>query len=121
MDLGDLKNAQSHTEKALRLSQKNNEKHIEGISWMLLGRIFGQTEPHQVDRAAVCILKGMEILQGLKIKTYYSQGYLFLGELYMNGGKLDKAKDNLKRAEAMFQEMGMNYWTARTRGIMAKF
>lgn len=120
-DLGDLKNAQSHTEEALRLSQKNGEKSFEGMSWILLGRIFCQSEPHQVERNADYILKGIEILQVLKLKAVYSQGYLFLGELYLNGGKLDKAKNNLKSAEGMFQDMGMDYWVARTKEVKERF
>ena len=120
-NLGDLKNAQSHTEEALRLSQKNGEKLIEGISWILLGRILGKQEPHQVERNANHILKGMEILQELKLKAIYCQGYLFLGELYLNGGEQEKAKNNLKRAEDLFQEMGMDYWSARAKEVMERF
>ena len=66
-------------------------------------------------------LKGIEILQGLKLKAIYSQGYLFLGELYLNGGNLDKAEYNLKRAEGLFLEMGMDYWSARTKEVMERF
>jgi len=99
----------------------NDIHHHEGNSWILLGRILGKIEPHQINMAAEPILKGVEILQRLKLKAMYSQGYLFLGELYLNGGKIDKAKNSLKRAEGMFQEMGMGYWLARTREVMAKF
>lgn len=120
-DLDDLKHAQSNTEEALRLSQKNGEKFLEGISWILLGRVLGRKKPHRMDRAEENILKGMQILQGLKIKAYYSQGYFFLGELYLNAGKLEMARNNLKQAEGMFKEMGMGYWSARTNELMAKF
>ena len=120
-DLGDFKNAQRHTEEALQLSQKNGEKFTEGMSWILSGRILGKIEPRRIDRAEESILKGMEILQGLKIKAVYSQGYLFLGELYLNGGKLDKAKNTLKRADGLFQEMGMDYWSARAKEVMKRF
>jgi len=54
-------------------------------------------------------VKGIRILDELKIKTAYAQGYFFLGELYVDTGRRDKALENSKRAEVMFQEMGMNY------------
>ncbi len=120
LDLGDLKNARSLAEEALRLSQKNNEKHIEGWSWLLLGRILGKTEPLEINKAEECILKGIEICKELKIKAYYSLGHLYLGELYLNGGKKEKAMDNLKKAEGMFREMGMDYWLGKAQEVLAR-
>lgn len=38
----------------------------------------------------------------------------------MNAGKADTARENLMTAEVMFQEMGMDYWLNRTRGILTK-
>ncbi len=119
LDLGDLENARSHAEEALRLSQENNEKHIEGHSWLLLGVISGKTEPLQINKAEEYILRGIEIGKELRIKASYSLGHLFLGELYLNGGKREKAKDNLKKAEGMFQEMGMDYWLGKAQEFLA--
>ena len=67
-------------EEALRLSQKNNEKLIEGFSWLLLGTILGKSEPLDFNKSEGCILKGIEICNGLKLKAYYSLGHLSLGE-----------------------------------------
>jgi len=119
LDLGDLKNARSLAEKALRLSQKNNEKLIEGMSWLLLGTILGKTEPLKINKAVEYILKGIEICRELKIKAYYPLGRLYLGELYLNGGKKEKAIDNLKKAEGMFREMGMDYWHGKAQEVLA--
>jgi len=120
LNLGDLNNAQSAAEEALRLSKKNGEKHIEGMSWILLGRILGKKEPNQIDMAEESILKGMEILQKLRLKAVYSQGYLFLGEFYLNEGEQEKAKKNLNIAGEMFKEMGMTYWLSRTKKLMER-
>jgi hypothetical protein len=57
-------------------------------------------------------------LDEMKIKPWVSQGYLYLGELYADTGKREKALENLKKAEAMFQEMGMDYWLARTKKLL---
>jgi len=117
LDLGDLNNARSLMEEALRLSQKNDEKYTEGDSLIWLGMLLGKMEPSQTDKAEECILKGIGILRGLKLKAFYSLGYLYLGELYHNAGKKEKAKNNLKKAEGMFLEMGMDYWMARTHAV----
>jgi len=56
----------------------------------------------------------------LKIKTFYNQGYLFLGELYADIGQKDLALENLKKAESMFQEMGMDYWLRKTQEVLER-
>jgi hypothetical protein len=56
----------------------------------------------------------------LKLRPCFSQGYFFLGELYVDTGQREKALENLKKTERMFQEMGMDYWLAKTREILGK-
>jgi hypothetical protein len=107
-------------DEALRLSQKNNEKWMEGCSWMGLGRILGRTETPQIDKAEECIFQGMKISDELKLKPYCALGYFYLGELYVNAGQKEKALENLKEGETMFQEMGMDYWLGETRRVLAE-
>jgi tetratricopeptide (TPR) repeat protein len=117
---GDLKNAQSCIEEALKLSQKNKEKHIEGISWELLGRISGKADISHGVKAEGYILKGIKILEELRVKPWASQGYLFLGELYADTGQKEKALEHLKKAEDMFQEMGVDYWLTKTQEVLGR-
>ncbi len=117
---GDLQNAQLWAEKALKISQKNHEKWAEGFVGTLLGRILGKCGAPQVVRAEKCIVKGIRILDELKAKPAYAQGYFFLGELYADTGQRDKALENLKRAEVMFQEMGMDHWLEKTKEILGR-
>jgi hypothetical protein len=63
---------------------------------------------------------GLAILNDLQAKPFYSQGRLFLGEFYLDTGQKEKALENLKEAEALYQEMGMDYWVDRTRGLLGK-
>jgi tetratricopeptide (TPR) repeat protein len=119
MELGDLRNARSLAEEGLRLSQQNNEKLIEVWSWLLLGMISGKTEPLEISNAEGCMLKGIEICKELRIKSYFSLGHLYLGQLYLNGGEKEKALENLKKAEGMFQEMGMDYWSGKAQEVLA--
>ena len=80
LDLSNFKSAQSYAKKALYLAQKNHEKWNEGNSWLSLGRILGKKESTEPDWAEECILKGIKIMEELKVKPYYSRGYLCLGE-----------------------------------------
>jgi tetratricopeptide (TPR) repeat protein len=117
--LGDLQNARSLVEEGLRLSQKNNEKHMEAWSWLLLGKILGKAEPLRIHKAEACFLKGIEISRELRVRAMYSLGYLRSGQLYLDAGEKEKAMENLRRAEGLFREMGMDYWLGKTREVLA--
>jgi tetratricopeptide (TPR) repeat protein len=117
-DLGNLNEARVHAERSLNLAQSNHEKYFEGESWLQLGKIFGKMEGSQLHKAEEHILKGMKILDELETKPAYAQGYINLGELYADAGQKEKALENLKKAERMFQEMGMDYWFARTKKLL---
>jgi tetratricopeptide (TPR) repeat protein len=117
-DLGNLSDAKVHTEQALNLAQKSHQKFFEGISWLQLGRTIGKMEGLQLHKAEEYILQGMKILDELETKPSYAEGYFNLGELYADAGQKEKAIENLKKAEAMFQEMGMDYWLARTKKLL---
>jgi tetratricopeptide (TPR) repeat protein len=119
--LGDLKSARSFVEDALKLAQKKNEKHVEGMSLILMGRILGKTDRSQSAKAETYIQQGIKTLEELMLKPLSSPGYLFLGELHTAIGQRQIALENLKKAESMFQEMGMDYWLARTQEVLGRF
>ena len=83
-----------------------------------LGGITGTMEKSQLHKAEEYILKGMKILDELGAKPSYSLGLLSLGELYAGAGEKEKALENLKKAEQLYQAMGMEYWLARTRRVL---
>ena len=116
---GDLENALASVEEGLRLAQKNHERHLEAMAWIFLGRVLGRTETPDIRKAEECVLQGMKIADDLKVKPFYAQGHLFLGELYAHGGQKEKALEKLTKAETMFQEMGMDYWLGETRRVSA--
>jgi tetratricopeptide (TPR) repeat protein len=120
LDSGNLKNARSSVEEALRLSSKNMEKWIEGISRTLLGRILGKSDPAEVSRAEECIVRGIQILDELQIRPYSSQGRFFLGELYGDMGQRENSLRSLKKAEGEFRQMGMDYWLAKTQEVLER-
>jgi len=120
IELGDLGNARTCAENALELTQKQKDKRSEGISSMCLGRILGMQDKSRLAEAEGAILRGMETLHELKARPFYAHGYLYLGELYAHTGQREKALENLQKAEAMYQEMGMDYWLRRTQSELAK-
>jgi hypothetical protein len=75
-------------------------------------------EGPQLHKAEEYILKGMKIVDELGARPFYAQGCFYLGDLYADAGQKEKAIENLKEAEAMFQEMGMDYWLARTKKLL---
>jgi uncharacterized pyridoxal phosphate-containing UPF0001 family protein len=75
-------------------------------------------EKSKIEKAEVYILKGMKILDEQKIKPIYALGCSFLGELYADAGQKNQALENLKRAEAMFQEMGMDHRLAHIKKLL---
>ena len=120
LGLGELKPAEKCAEKAVKLAQENHEKYSEGISWALLGRVIGKKELKEIERAEKHIIKGIQISEELKAKPSISQGYFYLGELYADAGTKDGAMNHLKKAEKMFQEMGMDYWLNRTKEVLER-
>jgi len=117
-DLGEYGKALASIDEALILAQKYNEKRFEGLSRIWLGRILGKTDPNQFDKAEESILQGINILEEMRLKPFFSGGYLCLGEFYTDVDQKEKAQENLKKAKRMFQEMGMDYWLAKTREIL---
>jgi tetratricopeptide (TPR) repeat protein len=117
----DLLNAQSCAEKALDLSQTNEEKHFEGRSWALLGRVLGLVNPSQSDRAEGYILRGINILNQLKTRPWCAEGYLYIGQLYSDTGQRNKALEYITKAKNMFQEMAMDYWLKRAQNLLSGF
>ena len=116
--LGNLNEAKVHAEQALKLSQTNHERYAEGVSWLSLERVLGKMEGSQLHKAEEYILQGMKILEELETKPAFAQGYLTLGQLYADAGQKEKALETLKKAETMFQEMGMDFYLAQTKKLL---
>jgi len=117
---GELDKAQDCAEKALELSQKNNERLHEGLSRLYLGRALGKRDSSQKGKAEEYILQGIKILEKLKLRPRIAEGYFILGELYANTGMKEKAIKNLKKAESMDKEMERDYWLKRTQEVLAR-
>ncbi|MFC1821905.1 adenylate/guanylate cyclase domain-containing protein [Thermodesulfobacteriota bacterium] len=107
---GDLDAAQKSMEEALNVSREYSEKHTEGKALIWLGRAMGKVEQPSIDQAEEFIRTGLKILETLGTRPDVAIAHFFLGEFYSDCGRQDEARENLNRAEAMFKEMGMDYW-----------
>jgi predicted ATPase/class 3 adenylate cyclase len=109
----ELEDALQCVEKTLDLSKKNNEKRYEGLSKILIGKILGSKNKGKYKEGERFILEGCQILKELSARPAVAQSLLDLGELYINSGELDKAVTHLETAKSMFEEMEMDYWSAK--------
>jgi class 3 adenylate cyclase/tetratricopeptide (TPR) repeat protein len=114
-ECSDIKKAREHAQEAVKLSRGLN-RYSEAMAYMQLGRALGRNAPTQRD-AEESIRKGMLIAEEIRMKPQIAVGYFYLGELYAGTGESDKALEFFKKAESMFQEMGIEYWLERTRAL----
>ncbi len=118
--VGDLDQARTQAELALQFALQNNERHIIGMSRIWLGMAISRIDPTQIESAEQQILQGISLLEELGLPPLFGVGYMFLGELYAASGRQKEALEHLKKAEALFEKMGMDYWLRRTREVLAK-
>jgi class 3 adenylate cyclase len=115
---GDFRKAFLHAEKAVDLARKNKERPFEGMSLVQMGWTEWKSQSCDLIGAEQTMIEGIRILMELEAKPYAAQGYLALGKLYSAGGQREKALQNLKKAEKMLREMGMNYSLAQARELI---
>ena len=118
--LGNLEEAEIQADQALKFSLANNERAYQGISRNLLGRLLAKAEPGQIEAAEGHIRQGISLLEELGVLPMSGWGYLWLGEVYVEAGRKEEALTNLKKAETMFLEMGMDFWLAKAQEALAK-
>jgi len=110
-----LEDARKCAKKALKLSKKNKEKRYEGLSKIMMGRILGSKRSRKYKEGEQVILNGHSILEELNVRPAIAQGFLNLGELYINSGQSEKAIVCIEKALSMFEEMGMDHWSVKAR------
>jgi class 3 adenylate cyclase/tetratricopeptide (TPR) repeat protein len=120
VNLKDQKSSRKYFEKALSLSEKNDEKHVKGLSRLGLGWILANTDASQFEKAEEYILSGIALLEKISVRPHYAIGYFDLGRFYADIGQKDKAVKKVKKAEKLFREMGMDYWLTRAQKVMGK-
>jgi predicted negative regulator of RcsB-dependent stress response len=115
-----MEHARNHAELALHFSIENNEKMVQGLSMVWLGRVVAKTDTTHIDDAEQQMIQGISLLTELEIRISSCLGQLWLGEVYAEAGRHDAALKTLKTAEAMFREMGVDYWLSKAREALAR-
>jgi tetratricopeptide (TPR) repeat protein len=119
LELKNLEKALLHAEQALEFSRTNNEKYFEAEANINLGRVIIATDRKNFEEAREYLLQGMNMLDKLQIKPRHTVGLLYLGKLHADAGQREAAIENLKKAEALFREMGMDYWLTKAQEDLA--
>ena len=109
-DLKDLRKALGTINNAIKYAQDLREQHNEGYARIWKGRILWNLDGSKKTEAKELLLQGCKVLEDLKLMAYYAEGYLYLGELYSNSGRQDKALEYMNKAEACFKQMESEYW-----------
>ncbi|MDA8136924.1 MAG: AAA family ATPase [Desulfobacteraceae bacterium] len=115
---GNIEQAHTHAELALQFSLENNEKMIQGLTRAWLGRVMAKTDPTHIDAAVQQVIQGISVLNELGIILFCGWGYFWLGEIYAEAGRKEAALINLKKAETLFREMGMDYWLSKAQRLL---
>ena len=97
------------------MAQEGEIKLGEGISQIYLGAILGAADTSRGAEAEEHILQGIRLAEELGLRPMCSIGNFYLGQHYARTGHREEALQALKKAEAAFQEMGMDFWASMAR------
>jgi class 3 adenylate cyclase/tetratricopeptide (TPR) repeat protein len=120
IEMGELEEAQTHFELGLQSALQNQERMVQAVLRCYLGLVMAGKDPTHIEAAEDYIRQGITQLEELGIRAFYTLGYMIMGEVYAESGRPEEALEPLKKAEGMFQEMGMDYWLGRTRDLLGK-
>jgi tetratricopeptide (TPR) repeat protein len=119
-ELGELEEARTHLKLGLQSALQSHERAIQAAFKLNLGWVMVRKDPTQIEAAVEYINQGINQLEEQGIRTGYSLGYMILGAVNAESDRPEKALEHLKKAEIMFEEMGMDYHLRRTREILGK-
>ena len=81
---------------------------------------FDMVIAQRIDRFGRSLVHLLKLLDELQLRPWCALGYFDLGGLYADTGQKDKALKALKKAEAEFRDMGMDYHLRRTQEVLAR-
>jgi class 3 adenylate cyclase/tetratricopeptide (TPR) repeat protein len=114
-DIGEYDKALNWLEKAKMEFQNMGMEYDLSFAKSLLGKTLFKINPSRFSESEQTILDAIKIAQNIDSRPALAMGYLCLGELYTGSGLKENALENLKRAETMYQEMGMGLWLGKTK------
>jgi tetratricopeptide (TPR) repeat protein len=119
-ELGNFREAIRALERCVEMSMANKNLACEAIGRICLGAAMFKEDASTLGLAEATILQGLQICSELGLRPFYAEGCLRLGGLYADAGQKQKALKQLRKAETMFREMGMDYWLRKTQPLLQK-
>jgi len=114
MLMGRTDEALHHGRCALELARTQQEQGHEAYVLRLLAEITARREPLDVDAAAAAYSRALGLAEELGMRPLAAQCHLGLGRLGQRAGQPQLTEPHLTAAAAMFREMGMSQWLAKT-------
>jgi predicted ATPase len=119
-DEGNLETARDYIEKSLKVATDGGARFWKEFWEIWLVRAYNWAEVSDYSQAEASLLNTIDIYSESELKPCCAMAYSVLGELYADTGQIENALKNLKKAESMMQEMGMDYWLRRTREVLER-
>jgi len=119
-DEGKLETAKSYIEKSLKAAYDRGSRFWEAWWRVWLARTYNWAEVSEVTQAEASLQQSIEVLGELEMKPWCAIAYSELGAFCADTGQKEAATENLKKAEGMMQEMGMDYWLRRTQEVLER-
>jgi len=119
-DIGEYDKAVEWLKRAEGEFQDMGMEYDLSFSRSLIGKTLSKINPSQFKESEQTILDAIKIAQDIESRPAIAFGHLCLGEIYADSGQKEKARENLKKAEAMYQDMKMGLWLGKTREILER-
>jgi class 3 adenylate cyclase/tetratricopeptide (TPR) repeat protein len=113
--LDDPEKSLLHGEESLRLARLHGAKDFEGLALMLLGRVralLGSPEFHHSENL---LQQAIRVFADEGLRPYTAQANFYAGQAFALHGQSEKAREHLRIADEMFQEMSMSYWLTQSQ------
>jgi class 3 adenylate cyclase/tetratricopeptide (TPR) repeat protein len=117
---GDMDKALNHANLSQQFSLKNKEKQVHAISKAWLGRVLAGSDPSHVQTAEKVLMEAIQETDGLGLPNHSAIAYLWLAESNIDAGRRETGLSYLKKASAMFEEMGMRHLLVKAMDIMSR-
>jgi tetratricopeptide (TPR) repeat protein len=118
MRYGRLKAATDAAYQALALAREHQERGHEAWALRLLGEIESRADPPDRDAAKTHYLQALALADELSMRPLVARCYLGLGLLYREARDQGPAQRHLAAAMALFNDTGMQSWSALTEQLL---
>jgi tetratricopeptide (TPR) repeat protein len=110
---GELREAQSHAERALALARDHHQRGYEAYALRLFGELAACSEPRDAEGAETLYREALALGEQLGMGPLPARCHFGLGILYNETGRRELAAKHLSTAARMFREMEMQNWFER--------